>query len=184
MIYSFNMSLLILYTFPLILANLIHHYVVIPNNLFAKIALPIDCGLRLYDDPLLGTQKTFRGFIVVTVVTSVLTVLFDFFLDTHSVTNPLQLGALLGFAYMVGELPNSFIKRRFHIKESTTASGKIGRVFAAIDHIDSIIAAGFMFYILEHPSLLTMLILFIFGATPHICIDASVRKIGYKKSLI
>ena len=51
----------------------------------------------------------------------------------------LVLGALLGLAYVLFELPNSFIKRRLEIREGKTAENGWKWTFIWIDQIDSLI---------------------------------------------
>jgi CDP-archaeol synthase len=48
-------------------------------------------------------------------------------------------GALLGLAYVVFELPNSFIKRRIDIAPGRNGAGPIGLLFILIDQVDSVL---------------------------------------------
>jgi hypothetical protein len=49
--------------------------------------------------------------------------------------------AILGLGYALGELPNSFIKRRLRIEPGRMSTGLIGALFFLIDQADSVVAA-------------------------------------------
>jgi hypothetical protein len=51
-------------------------------------------------------------------------------------------GASLGLAYVLAELPNSFIKRRLDIAPGKNATGIKGILFTVIDQADSIIGGA------------------------------------------
>ena len=49
--------------------------------------------------------------------------------------------AVLGLGYVLGELPNSFAKRRVKIQPGKTIGGVLGALFFVLDQADSVIAA-------------------------------------------
>lgn len=49
--------------------------------------------------------------------------------------------AVAGLGYALGELPNSFLKRRVKIEPGKTGSGALGAVFFVLDQGDSVFAA-------------------------------------------
>jgi CDP-diglyceride synthetase len=49
--------------------------------------------------------------------------------------------AVLGLGYALGELPNSFLKRRVKIEPGKTGSGALGALFFVLDQADSVLAA-------------------------------------------
>ena len=84
---------------------------------------PIDLGFKLGNKPLFGRNKTYRG-LLFGIVLAMLTVLLQRFLADsmssyslidYSVANPVILGFLLGFGALLGDLVESFFKRRFNI---------------------------------------------------------------------
>lgn len=89
---------------------------------------PMDGGKALKDGKrIFGDNKTWKGFFGMIILTAVFAWLF-------SVFSFLQ-GAWLGFAYVLAELPNSFVKRRLNIK-----SGKNGGIIQTFfDQADSVI---------------------------------------------
>ena len=89
---------------------------------------PIDGGKKLKDGKrVFGDNKTWKGFVGMIVFTAVFAQVFNVF--------PFLSGAWLGFAYVLAELPNSFIKRRLSI-----GAGKNGGVIQTFfDQADSAI---------------------------------------------
>jgi hypothetical protein len=49
-------------------------------------------------------------------------------------------GLVFGFGYILGELPNSFAKRRLAIEPGRKGAGVLGVLFFVIDRCDSVIA--------------------------------------------
>ena len=108
---------------------------------------PVDGGLTFRGRRVFGDNKTVRGFIVMPPATAVaFAVVFLLARDAGGLwpLTPLQYGALgllAGTGFMLGELPNSFLKRRLGIEPGAPAGGPVLRpLFFAIDRLDS--AAG------------------------------------------
>ena len=166
---------------PTLIAGIIHHFIIIKNNYLSFAAVPIDMGAKLSGKPLLGRKKTWRGILTMTVLTSVFTP-FIFVLFAPSVLlNHFISGAVIGLFYALGELPNSFLKRRFDIPESTCGKGKIGALFKIIDHFDSVTAASLSLFIVYSPSVELIVYLIATGAGLHYVLDIILHKRGYKK---
>ena len=113
-----------------------------------RFAIPVDAGLTFRGHRLFGANKTLRGFIVMVPATAVMfpLVAFGFGGPEPAVIGlwpltPLgyaHLGACAGLGFMLGELPNSFIKRQLGIAPGMAASGRIATVCQfAIDRWDS-----------------------------------------------
>jgi len=117
------------------------------NMVFVKLPIlkswqtPIDCGKTLKDGRrIFGDNKTWKGFFGMIALTALTALLFWYNTFQYSYL----LGAWLGLAYVLFELPNSFIKRRLNIQ-----SGKNGGVVQTFfDQADSAIGyALFMLFI-------------------------------------
>jgi CDP-archaeol synthase len=125
------------------------HVAVLKFDVGAALArLPIDGGLRYRGQPLLGRNKTWRGALVMVVATTVFAhaqaslwhccewgrsvSLIDF-----DRIGPTTWGVLLGSGYIVGELPNSFLKRRLGVPPGEPGSGWRGPLFWVTDQLDS-----------------------------------------------
>lgn len=115
---------------------------------------PIDGGKSMRDGRrILGDNKTWKGFVGMTVFGSVFFLLWGLFcfiteinnlnlIYTEHANTPLYsafFGAATGFAYALFELPNSFLKRRFGIVPGKPAEGSSRFFFIFLDQADSII---------------------------------------------
>lgn len=114
--------------------------------------IPLDGGLKWRGRRLLGEHKTIRGFVVIVPFASLMFLSFGLVLSTFKDPElaPWQLtpwqwlaaGALMGSAYMLGELPNSFLKRQMGISEGQRGKTAPQRFFFdLLDETDSIIGA-------------------------------------------
>ena len=119
------------------------------NMVFIKLPIlkswqiPIDGGKTLGDGKrIFGDNKTWKGFFGMIILTALSALLF-----WHNTVQYSYLrGAWLGFAYVLFELPNSFIKRRLNIQ-----SGKNGGVVLTFfDQADSAIGYA-LFMLLIYP---------------------------------
>jgi CDP-2,3-bis-(O-geranylgeranyl)-sn-glycerol synthase len=95
-------------------------------KILESLNLPIDGNLKFKGEPLLGTHKTVRGFVlgilgaIIIVFIQYLAHEFSFIhsisLVNYSEIDPLFLGFLIGFGTLFGDAVGSFIKRRIKIK--------------------------------------------------------------------
>lgn len=110
---------------------------------------PIDGGRTLRGRRIFGDNKTVRGFMVIVPATSLAMVGFG--MAAHranlaiwplSVAGLLLLGAVSAFGLMLGELPNSFLKRQLDVAPGRPPKHRIGRVVSALaDRLDSVVGA-------------------------------------------
>jgi hypothetical protein len=110
-------------------------------------ALPLDGGLTLRGRRLFGENKTVRGLMVM-VPAAAAALPLSAFVFTHALPAPdglwpltparyAALGAWCALGFMLGELPNSFIKRQLDIAPGAAASGRGLGWQLAIDRLDS-----------------------------------------------
>ncbi|MDR0851188.1 MAG: CDP-archaeol synthase [Clostridiales Family XIII bacterium] len=151
------------------------------------LAVPIDGGFHLRDGRmLLGVNKTWKGFIGYVILGLIFTpvwgvvcgsggVLFslNFLYVSHANTflYNLLMGLLLGLAYALFELPNSFIKRRIGIEEGKNITGFKRPVFVFFDQADSIIGCVLVICFVYPMSVLFFLCYVLVGAATHIVIN-------------
>ena len=174
----------ILFTLPLFIAGLLHHLLIIKYNLFEFLSKPIDFHIKLANKRLLGNSKTFRGFVMVVLFTGFSMGIINAFLEIPLKLNPFLAGMVLGLGYSLGELPNSFLKRRLGIKESSLPHGSFGLLLHILDQTDSVIGSLIFLPIIYSPSLILIIVLFFVGTALHILVDASLYLFGYKKSIL
>lgn len=139
---------------PVAIAGILH-MVVVKKDLFASLRAPIDGGRTLGGKPIFGPNKTWRGLVFMVVATALLGVAqgalfgpwaasagassYDARLAGSFALGYGALNAVLGLGYALGELPNSFLKRRIAIEPGKTGAGVLGAVFFLIDQADSVV---------------------------------------------
>ncbi len=154
---------------PVIVAGVVHLVVLKLDLLPALRRRPIDGGLTFRGRRLFGDNKTWRGAIV-TIASTTATAWLLAALDAccwqlpslvpFAETHPIAWGLLLGTGYIVGELPNSFLKRQIGIGPGESGSGLAGRVFWIIDQLDSLVGMLVFVSPVWQPALKLALLLF------------------------
>ena len=137
---------------PVIAAGALHIAAIRTNLLTTLAKIPIDGSLTVRGRRVFGDNKTLRGVILMMAFT-ILAAGFQAWLAAHFdwaraltppeliAAGPLQWGALLAMGYVVGELPNSFLKRQINIAPGAPGAGTMSPVFWIVDQIDSLVGA-------------------------------------------
>jgi hypothetical protein len=148
--------------------------VIVKKNYLATWAIPIS---KKY----FGANKTWRGIIFVSFVNGLLTLVPGMVLKKDLLYFFL-LGFILGLAYVLAELPNSYLKRLLQIPPG-------GRhptypfLFLCIDKADSVAGVLFVYFLLSDITLLTCLYLFMISVTVHFAISFLLVKLKIKASI-
>ena len=141
---------------------------------------PIDAGRTFFDGkPILGSHKTFRGFfsglVVGTLVGFLQTLLFQHVLFQYNAQ--FRYDALLGFMVslgaLVGDLAESFIKRRLDLPP--------GSSLPIADQLDFLIGAFLFSLPVSPPSLLTALIIIVITPPIHFLTNLLAGLLGIKR---
>jgi CDP-archaeol synthase len=139
-----------LYLFaPLVLAGAISG-AVLRFELFPGLRRPIDGGATFRGRRIFGDSKTWRG-VAVAVVGCVAAAAIQTYL-VAGVARPVAIvelrgadvvpfGVAMGAGAMLGELPNSFVKRQIGIAPGKTTSGPLAALFYVWDQVDLLTAA-------------------------------------------
>ena len=124
---------------------------------------PIDCGATLRERRLFGDSKTWRG-VVIAVVGSIGTVAAQRALRAevpaslqvldYGHARSVWLGSAIGAGAMLGELPNSFVKRRLGLASGSTTTGWPAAVFYLWDQLDLLTGAWPLLLVWLRPSAL------------------------------
>jgi len=130
---------------PLGVGSLLHGLVTYRQWL-PGLRAPIDGGVRLGGQPLFGPSKTWRGVLSVATGTALGYALAatgsDLTIPELAGKSP-ALAALFGFDFgagaMLGELPNSFIKRRLGWPSGTSPRGLVGVLWYVVDQVDLVL---------------------------------------------
>ena len=171
-------------TAPVLIAGLVH-VAVITLDLAPTLARPIDGGHRWRGRPLLGKNKTWRGFVVMPAATAI-TIAAQQALATRSrhlaALAPLRraappawiVGALCGAAYVVAELPNSFVKRRLGIAPGTSAPQARAAQYV-VDQLDSVVGCAVAIRTLYRIETIDAAASALLGAACHVGVERFMR---------
>ena len=161
------------------------------NMLFVKIKvldflrIPIDGGKSLNGKRVFGDSKSLLGFIGMVLGTSIAAIIWGVFLKymrlehynliyknyPNTVYFNLLSGALFGFAYMIFELPNSFIKRRFDIDATTRGRFPANMVTFVYDQIDSMIGVMLVLAIFAGLRFPQYILAVLLGGITHVAVN-------------
>lgn len=161
------------FVLPLFCSNVLH-MLFVKRGWLSVLEIPIsERNFRL--------SKTYRGFVVLMVLTAMFSVLFAGVYYPNSLLTPGSMGLVLGFAYALGELPNSFIKRRRGI-----ASGRRGErpwLQLLFDKSDSLVVMLIPYTLLTDIRWFQSLVLFAFSFGIHLSFSWLLWKLNIKRSL-
>jgi|SRR5882672_5414165 len=143
---------IIAYLFLPLLVGLALHGFCIKYDIMAFLCRPIDRGRKFRGKRIFGDNKTYRGVVVVSLGTAIgfglQSLLFHRIVSIKSIElfdysffKSVALGAAVGVAAMLSELPNSFIKRQFEIAPGSAAKGWKALIFYVYDQIDFLLGA-------------------------------------------
>lgn len=154
----------------------------------AKLDVPLDGGLHFRGAPLIGRSKSVRSLVIYLIVASVVTIVLHLVsLQTDLVacvykTNPLVLGPLATTAYLLGEITNSFIKRRMGIAPSGQVVGSgAGRIQAIFDNVDGMLTSGLVFIFIYRVPTEVLVASFALAVVTHLSTDALMRRLRLKR---
>jgi hypothetical protein len=114
--------------------------------------ITIDGGLTCRGRRVFGANKTLRG-IILMVSFTIVAATAQAWLAEHSdwartitphellAAGPVTWGGLLGLGYVLGELPNSFLKRQINIAPGPQGAGTLGPVIWVLYQVDSLAGA-------------------------------------------
>jgi len=153
-----------------------------------KLDVPLDGGLKLGGEPLIGKSKSLRSLILYLVVATLVTLLLHSSAQVSDLvapvflTNPFVLGPAITLSYLLGEIVNSFIKRRLGIAASGKALSRWGsRVQSIFDNLDGIISSGLLFIFIYQVSAETLITAFALSVLIHLGTDLLMRKLQLKR---
>lgn len=158
-----------------------------------RLAWPIDGGRMWRGRRIFGDNKTWAGFIVMVPVTGIAFGLlaaglreFHFVsldrLWKISVFQYTLLGAWAGLGFMLGELPNSFIKRRFGVEPGQMPRNRLVRIFTfVLDQADSVLGALLALECAVRVPWLTWAILLTAGPFVHWLFNVVLWLLGFKR---
>ena len=168
------------------------------SNILEATRKPIDGGNKFFDKKrIFGDNKTWKGLIGYIFLNIVMAVLvgaiynlcslnrFSFVYQNHANT-PLfnvWLGFLIGLAYALFELPNSFLKRRLGIKPGKSATGWKKVLFTILDQADSIFGICLVVCLFYPMTIWFYLLYVLIGSATHILLNVLLYLAGLRKNM-
>lgn len=163
------------------------------NNRFSRaLAIPLDGGHMFRGRPILGENKTLRGFVVMIPAAALAFAAVAIVISLPEGVPPATLwqltpagyaalGAWAGFGFMAGELPNSFVKRQLGILPGQApAAGLTRTICFTIDHIDSIVGMLIAVTMAVQTPWTTWLWVLILGPSIHLIFSWWLFRMGVK----
>jgi hypothetical protein len=189
------LSVLLFTLAPIILAG-ISNMVLIKLPVAQGLHRPMDGGRKLADGKrLLGDHKTWKGFwgmvvmgawwlgltgLVVRLAPSLGNYSLIAFDEFTSLLSPWLFGGLWGLAYVLAELPNSYVKRRINIDPGEQGSGRLGFTFAFIDQADSVLGCLLVMPLFSRITWLDAVALFLLATALHYVFNILLFYAGLK----
>ncbi len=163
------------------------------SELSQRFAMPLDGGRSFRGKRIFGDNKTARGFIVMVPAAALafaglyhfLAVLQPRWTEGIWALTGFQffaLGGLASFGFMIGEIPNSFLKRRLGLSPGGTPRGRLARLACFLgDRLDSILGMLLaMSLVVPTPWQLWLFVLLI-GPGIHLLFSAALFSLGVKR---
>jgi ABC-type bacteriocin/lantibiotic exporter with double-glycine peptidase domain len=159
----------------MILAN-VGHMVLVKKDGLSFLSIPIA-------PQALGQNKTLRGFIVLPILSAFFLGVFSFLKGPFlgDIIYDIAAGLGFGLAYLLAELPNSYIKRRLGIANGEHSKKyRVLQIF--VDKSDSLIVMIFFYYSLGLISLIDSLYLFFVALLISLSVSYLLFSFKLKKS--
>ena len=161
------------------------HAPVLKWDLFPRLNRPLDGGALFRGRRVFGDNKTWRGAFFMTSGTVIATALLSLWPawwhrlpQDFRDAGPWLVGLLLGLAVVVGELPNSFLKRRLGIAPGKQRHGPAGVAISIYDQADWVPAAWLLLLPVHALSALDVAIAFAIVTAIHVPINVIGYAIG------
>jgi len=156
-----------------------------------RLSIPLDGGARFRGRRIFGDNKTIRGFVVMIpaaaaafgvlalaagVSPTIRSGLWDLTPAGYTV-----LGAWAALGFMLGELPNSFVKRQLDIGPGEAAGGRTAAIIGfVVDRLDSIVGMLAAVSVAVPTSRSTWLWVFVLGPAIHWSFSVLLYRLGVK----
>ncbi len=163
------------------------HVIAIKKDVLPSLAqVRLDGGATVRGKPLFGENKTLRGAIVMIAATIFWTIVVDAFEPEaryvpESVLSSWALGSLLGLGYILGELPNSFLKRQLGIAPGEPAPGQLAPALWVADQVDSALGLLLLLSLWKVPTLGFVVLLLSVTLVIHPVVAAIMVALGLKR---
>ncbi len=169
---------------PVVVAALVH-VIVLKFRWLESLRIPLDGGATWRGRRIFGDNKTVRGAVVMIGVSIIVALLqgrlrlpaIEYF--DYEDANLLALGLLLGLGFVIGELPNSFIKRQLDVPPG----GHAGIWHTLADQLDSVIGALLTLSFIWVPPLRVWVVALVLGTGLHMAVNGVFVLLGVKRHI-
>ena len=178
---EFKFLVLCFLILPLLISASLH-MVVVRRQLLQFAVKPLS-------KPLFGANKTWRGFLVMPIFTAMAFIATSHLMKfagsvpdywPRTANEQGLLGMWLGLAYVLFELPNSYIKRRLGVPAGKKAE-KNAWLFTFIDQADSALGCALCYLIFIPASAPYFIPIVIFGPIVHLIGNVTLYRMGLRK---
>ncbi len=179
---------------PVVCAGFLH-VLALRYRLLPALVIPVDGGALIAGKRIFGDHKTIRGFAIMMGGTALFlwlqavlahgspTVAALGFVDYRTIS-PWIDGMVYGAGYVLGELPNSFAKRRLDIGEGQKGQGALGKFFLFLDQVDGVIGIILSMCIFYVPSWDVAVATFVMLTVIHVVVfNVILLLLGVKRRL-
>jgi CDP-diglyceride synthetase len=180
-----------LWIFVPVLGAPIVHAPILRWDLLSGLKLPLDGGLELRGRRLFGANKTLRGLLAMVggvVAAAALLSLWPWYWHKLPVqiqdAGPWLYGLLLGMGVVLGELPNSFIKRRLGIAPGAQRRSPAGALISIYDQGDFVPVVWLLLLPIWSMSVAQAAIAFVVVSAIHALINLIGYALGARKTPI
>jgi hypothetical protein len=180
-----------LLVFVAVLGAPILHAPVLALDLFKALKVPLDFGRTIGGRRIFGDNKTWRGAIFMVLGPALAALALtrwpayrDALPDDVADAPALLWGALVGLGVVVGELPNSFLKRRLDIAPGTQRRDAVGVALIVLDQADLVPGVWLCLAPVYVLPVATAAVAFVAVAAVHLVINVIGYAIGARSSPI
>ena len=157
-----------------------------------RLLIPLDGGARFRGRRVFGENKTVRGFVVIVPAAAIAFAMLhalvartvpSFAADLwHLGTGSYAaLGALAGMGFMLGELPNSFVKRQLDVAPGMAPPSRAGTAITfVVDRVDSIVGMLIVLSLAAPTPWMTWVYVLLIGPGIHLAFSALLFRLGVK----
>ncbi len=168
------------------------------SGMFKRLQVPMDGGRNFVDGRrIFGDNKTWKGFLGYIICNVICMVLWGLVCDVaqleaynmfyekvaNTPVNNLIIGLLLGIAYGVFELPNSFLKRRLGVVPGKSVSGAWKAFFVFFDQADSVFGCVLVVCFFAPMTIGFYLLYVVVGGVTHILINMLLYACKLRKNM-
>ena len=180
-----------IWVFLPVLGGALAHAPVLTFDLLKPLKRPLDFGATWRGRRLFGDNKTWRGALVIclgVLATTVLLSGWDWWWAQLPAglrdAGPWLYGLLLGLGVVLGELPNSFLKRRLGVAPGTRGRSLAGVLLSIYDQADFVLAVWLLLAPLWVMSVWQAAFVFVVVTAVHLVVNVIGYAIGARETWI